>query len=135
MQLGVEVELIALDDSMFSDYQYDPARWDIVVTKQGGEAYISNIYDALLLQNKDGLAAKFFTADDTLEDILMVAHDTTTHTAETVDALHDYVKDNAICYGLYNGITYTIGREGCELRMHPWGVFVPSASDFDGLFS
>jgi hypothetical protein len=135
MQLGVEVELIALDDSMFSDYQYDPARWDIVITKQGGEAYLSNIYDGLLIANKDGLAAKFFTAGDSLQNYLAEAHDTRTHSAETVDALHDYVKDNAVAYGLYNGITYTIGREGCKLVMHPWGVFVPSASDFSGLFS
>ncbi len=131
MELGLEVELLALDDAMFSDYQYDPTQWDISIMKQGTEAYISNIYDGYMLRNKDGVGAKNFIVDDELEALLEAAHDVSTHSAETVDALHDYVKDNAIAYGLYVDQVYAVGREGIEVFQHPWNVLVPNACTFN----
>ena len=65
------------------------------------------------------------------EALLEAAHDVSTHSAETVDALHDYVKDNAIAYGLYVDQVYAVGREGIEVFQHPWNVLVPNACTFN----
>ena len=120
---------------MFSDYQYDPTRWDLAINKQGTEAYISNVYDGILLQNSDGIGAKCFVVDEELEELLVAAHDVTTHSEESVEALHDYVKENALLYGLYDDYVYSVGREGIEVFQHPWNVLVPNACTYaDGYF-
>ncbi len=135
IEAGLDVEILAMDDAMFSDYQYDPTRWDLAINKQGTEAYISNVYDGILLQNSDGIGAKCFVVDEELEELLVAAHDVTTHSEESVEALHDYVKENALLYGLYDDYVYSVGREGIEVFQHPWNVLVPNACTYaDGYF-
>ncbi len=134
MELGFNVELLALDDAMFVENMktHGESTWNISIMKQGTEGYISNIYDNIMLRNKDGMGAKNMIVDDELEALLQAAHDVSTHNTETVDALRYYVKDNAIAYGLAIENIYSVGREGIMPGLYPFGYFCANVSTFDG---
>ncbi len=131
MELGFNVDLQSLDDSMFAASLGDSATWDIAIHKKGTEGLITAVYDGLLLRNKKGVGANNFIVDDKLEELLLTAHEVATHTEENLDELHYYVKDNAIAYGLFATVDYTVAREGIVLDTHPLGSWsVPNCAEF-----
>lgn len=130
IELGLDVELLAFDNSLVSTYQYDPTQWDMYMFIQGTECYVTSVYDGILAANKEGKAPKVFVKDDKLQELVSAAHEMSTHNTETVEALHDYVYENAYAYGLYLSYTFSVGRESIGLVNHPWGQLVGPACDY-----
>ncbi len=132
--LGLDIELISIDDSMISTYRVDPTAFDLIIAKNGVDGNVTNAYDSELAQDKNGWGARTFIVDDVLEEKISIAHSIATHSQETVDDLHYYVKDNCLKYGLYTGTTISAGKAGIEIYNHPWGPLVFNACDFSGYF-
>ena len=127
---GLDAEINAYDNSLLATYQYDPAQWDLYVFIQGTECYVTSIYDGIFDAGADGKAPKCFVKDETLQGLVEAAHEISTHGGETVEALHDYVRDNAYAYGLYQSYTFSVGRDTIGLVNHPWGQLVGPACDY-----
>ncbi len=131
LELGVNAELTVFDDSLMATAIKDPAAWDIMVNKNGTDGPISNIYDVSMLRNKNGVGGKNFIVDDKLEELIIACHSVETNSRETADALHYYVADNAIMYGLTADYTYSVAREGITPKLYPFGYLVATCCDFD----
>ena len=61
--------------------------------------------------------------DPELQKLVEAAENPETNSAETVDALHRYMKDNAYVYGIYNNLSFTICRDVAtevSLNSTPW---------------
>ncbi len=128
--LGLDCEILAYDNSLIASYQYDPTQWDIYMYIQGTECYVTSVYDGIFAAGADGMAPKCFVKDEKLQKLINAAHDISTHDEGTVEALHDYVYDNAYSIGLYQSYTFSVGVDTIKLVNHPWGQLVGPACDY-----
>lgn len=128
--IGINLEINALDNSLCATYQFDPTKWDLYQFIQGTECYVTSVYDGIFEAGKDGRSPKSFAEDEQLQSLIKEAHDVSTHSQDSVDALHDYVKDNALAYGLYQGYTYSASVDSIGIVVHPWGQLVAPACDY-----
>ena len=130
LALGIDCEILAYDNSLLASYQYDPTQWDMYLYIQGTECYVTSVYDGIFAAGADGKAPKCFVVDEKLQELINAAHDSSTHGADTVEALHDYVYENAYTYGLYQSYTFSVGVDTIKLVNHPWGQLVGPACDY-----
>ena len=74
--------------------------------------------------------------DETLAELLYTAWTPDGYTEENIDAVHYYLKDNAIAYGMCNPKVFTIWRTdiGVENEVKELaGYIAPAASTYSGL--
>jgi ABC-type transport system substrate-binding protein len=127
---GLDMEIRAFNESLIATYQFDPEQWDLFMFIQGTECYVTSVYDGIFAAGKDGKAPKSFVVDPKLQELISAAHEISTHNANTVEALHDYVYDNAYAIGLYQDYAFTVGKAGITLVNHPWGQLIGPACDY-----
>lgn len=61
--------------------------------------------------------------DEELQKLVEAAENPETNGPETIDALHQYMKDHAYVYGIYNNLTFTICRDvttDISMSSIPW---------------
>ena len=66
-----------------------------------------------------------FAHDDELQRLVLLAINTDTNSPETVNDLHQYMKDQAYVYGIYNNLAFTICRDvvtDVSMNSTPWLV-------------
>ena len=104
-KVGVNVELLGLDAQIANDYSKDATRFDMVFNGKGGPGYISSqIWNARLnakINSPDGSYAFGFISDPHLQELLEASVDVETHSRESVDAVHYYLKDQAYMMRMY----------------------------------
>lgn len=133
-QIGVNVDISTLDDSLYSTYRNDPSEFDITIHKAGSSGSVINCWD-LLYNNKGtkhGGAATIFVKDAKLQELLENCSSVSTYTPESVDAFADYVKEQAYGMGLFMKPNYSVGNERVvEIVRHPFHQVIGSASVYD----
>lgn len=135
MQLGLDIELKAVDDAMMSSYQTDPTQWDLMISKCGVDYTCLGAYNTELAQDKNGVARRSFFKDDEFNTRLKEAQTVSGNTAENVEWIHDYVAENCYKVGLYTGMAASAAKAGIELFVHPWGQLVWTACDYSNYFA
>lgn len=115
-QLGFQVTLIGTDQAGFDGMKYDDTAWDICIDQKGSTLnYLASGWNGLFNPAYYSNGSVCFTHDDKLEELVNVAADATTHTDETVSAVHEYLKENAYCAGLFYQFEYYVGQKGLQI--------------------
>ena len=99
-ELGINVELCGYDSQLFNQYKYDGAdQWDIMLDEVASSTNLANVYKLAWDSNgyvHDG--ALKYREEKQLQSLLEAAMNEKTHDAETMDAFHQYLKEQ--CYGI-----------------------------------
>ena len=99
-ELGISVELHGYDSQLFNQYKYEnKGEWDLLLDEGASSTNLANVYK--LAWDRTGYThggAINFVKDDTLQSLLEAAMDEDTHSDETMDAFHQYLKEQ--CYGI-----------------------------------
>lgn len=100
-QAGITITLNPVDSASFSANVYDPSYQDIRIEAKGFEN-LAELWkqDLGAWKSLDG-KNHCFIIDDELEKLIDGMRFDDVHTDENVDACHQYIKDNAIAYGLF----------------------------------
>ncbi len=109
--LGVTVNLCEYDSQLLNQYKYQPEQWDLMLDQGGSTSYLVNVWK--LGWDRTGYThggAENFVKDDQLQSLLETAMDETQHNDDSMDAFHQYLKEQ--CYGIglcqqLNNITHT----------------------------
>jgi ABC-type transport system substrate-binding protein len=122
LQIGVNTEILAYDSALFNTYRSEADQWDIRMNAIGTSDFVVGAYELAV-----GKIAEKYLPDPKMAEMLKLASDSTTHTAENVEVLHQYIKDNAYAYGLYSQSTTSIAKESINIVRHPWGQLIAGA--------
>lgn len=99
MPYGVNLELQGYDQQLFNEYKYQPDQWDIMLDEGASSSYLVNVFK--LGWDNTGYVhggAENFVKDEKLQTLLEAALNEETHNDETMDAFHQYLKEQ--CYGI-----------------------------------
>lgn len=130
---GLDCQLLVYDNALAASYIFDPSAFDLVLTYHGSEGNVTAVYDLMCAENTDGIATRFFNKDEKLQELLMAATNASTHNAETVEALHDYVYEQAYAVGVNVTYSYAVSNDQIGIVRHPWGQLIGSACDYTNL--
>ena len=128
--VGFKVENLAVDQALFNKYKNDSSQWDIMFdVKAASTGHISDLYNKNFNPASYKNGSVCFTHDDKLVELLnKVMNDAT---EENIYNFGAYLRDNAICMGLYTQDTIYVAQEGVkELKWINANPIVPGASDF-----
>ncbi len=131
-EIGIETEILSYDNALFSSYKNDSTQWDIILDRKGTTDFVINAWKLAFDANGFGdQGTANFIHDDTFQDLLAQAAGVETHSAETVEAFHDYMYDQAYAMGLFITYTYVVGVDGItDIVIHPKGQLIVGASEF-----
>lgn len=106
-ELGVNVELCGYDSQLFNQYKYDGAdQWDLMLDEAASSTNLANVYKMIWDANNYVHAGALNYADDeTLQTLLIAASEESTHSDETMDAFHQYLKEQCYAIGLVQKLT------------------------------
>lgn len=114
--IGLKATITQYDAALYSTYKYDFSQWDMIIDNQANRAYLASIWSNYLRQGYaewNGVDTTFIgLTDDTLQELVVTAGSVETNSQEAVDALHAYIKDNALIYGLWCETNYKVAQNG-----------------------
>ena len=131
LALGVKSEILAYDDTLFNTYKNENDQWDLLLDNCGTSDLLLGMWRTKLSVKCCSNGTAFMLQSEELENLLKTAANVATNSPETVDALHQYVKEGAYVYGLYNNLAFTVTSQVCTkvaFNSTPW--MLPSASTF-----
>ena len=104
---GIKVKINAVDMALFSATRLDGTQYDMVIVTVGGMSlpdFWSIRFDPAAYTNGDATSRK----DMKLAELLYKTWTTDGFTKENINEVHNYIKDNAIAYGIVNPSVFTI---------------------------
>ncbi|NLO83917.1 MAG: ABC transporter substrate-binding protein [Clostridiales bacterium] len=107
MPMNINVTLCPYDQQLANEYKYKPEEWDLLLDQGGSTSYLVNVWK--LGWDASGYVhggAENFVKDETLQNLLNVALGIETHNDESMDAFHQYLKEQ--CYGV--GLVQNMGN-------------------------
>lgn len=131
LQVGLKSEILPYEDTLFNTYKNDPTQWDILLDNCGTSDTLMGMWRGKLDQSCCAAGSANMAMDDDMQALVNAAVHPDTNSPETVNALHQYVKDNAYVYGMYNNLSFTICRNvttEVALNSTPW--LLPSGCTF-----
>lgn len=121
-EAGFKVDSLAADQALFNTYKNDPTQWDVILDLKGGQTgHIIGCWDYCF--NPEGYTngSVCFTHDDKLTALLDDANNKGDEAS--MIAFHNYLKEQAICKGLYAGLSITAAQDGIlEITMGSMGA-------------
>ena len=131
-QIGVNAEICVYDSQLFNEYKYQPNQWDIMLDQAGSTSYLVNVWK--LNWDRTGYVhggAENFVKDDTLQSLLEAAMDVDGHNAETMDAFHQYLKEQCYGIGLCQQLSNVAHTDTIKtLATDPRGQVTPGACEY-----
>ena len=132
MAAGINVELNIADSALFTATRLDGTKYDMVLLTIGG-TYLSDAwairYDPAAYPAGDATSRN----DQVLAELLYKTWTPDGYTKENINEVHEYLRDNAISYGMVNPQNMCIwrndiglGKEVCEVA----GYIAPAASTY-----
>lgn len=133
--VGITVELDMRDMAGITAVRLDGTQYDMFINTIGGTYcadHWSIRYDPNAYATGDGTSRH----DYTLGDMLYKTWTVDGYTQDNIDAVHNYIKDTAIAYGLINPKFFTVYRNDAGLSnevLEFAGYMMPSACTWDSL--
>jgi ABC-type transport system substrate-binding protein len=108
---GINVNPLTCEQALFNTYKDDSTQWDLMLDLKGcTTGHIASLWSICFDPSSYSNGSVCFTHDDELtallDDVLNVTDDA------SIDAFHYYLKDNAICMGLYTPKTIYVAQDG-----------------------
>ncbi len=111
-EVGVDCELMPVDQALFNSYKYDDTKWDVIVDSKATSDYVTsvweNVFDSRAFQN----GSACFTHDDKLQALLETAANTETTSEAALQEFHDYLKEQAYGVGMFWNYSYYVAQDG-----------------------
>lgn len=135
LAVGINCELNLVDMALYTASRLDGTQYDMTINTISA-TYLADHwsvrYDPAAYATGDATSRH----DETLAELLYTAWTPDGYTEENIDAVHYYLKDNAIAYGMCNPKVFTIWRTdiGVENEVKELaGYIAPAASTYSGL--
>ena len=109
--MGLECELLGYDTSLFNDYKYNSAEWDIKLDPCKSPDILPNLWGYCLNSDNYENGTTNFIHNDTLQAMTIAIATETGHTEEKLDEYHKYLLDNAWFRALINPYNYIITKD------------------------
>ena len=115
LAVGINVELNAVDMALYTAIRLDGSQYDMTINTVGGTSLAdqwSIRFDPAAYSGGDATGRN----DQVLAQMLYDTWTLDGWTKENIDAVHDYIKDNAIAYGLVNPQVFTIWNNNLNME-------------------
>ena len=131
-QIGINVEINAVESSLLGTYIKDPTAWDISVISKAASNYVTTCWKNCFSQSYFTWGGTInFAYDDELQKRIDAARLLSTHTDETVQAAHEYIIDMAYGHGLVNYYNNLIIPANCsEVVLSYKNAIMPGACTY-----
>ncbi|WP_320129668.1 ABC transporter substrate-binding protein [uncultured Sphaerochaeta sp.] len=113
--VGINLELNAMDMALYTAVRLDGTKYDMTINTVGGTSLAdqwSIRFDPAAYAAGDATSRK----DYTLGNMLYKTWSLDGWTTENIDAVHNYLKENAIAYGLVNPQVFTIWSNKLNMK-------------------
>lgn len=128
--IGITVKLDIVENAVSAANVENDEAWDLYLQQCGGN-FIVNAYNRVLNRNEHGGRCIGFINDDKLQELFEAANTADTWNDETIDAVFQYVVENAYTYVMVNTAYDIIQTKNCTMR-YDWDMFVlPNACEYD----
>ena len=109
-EIGIDLELIGVDQALFNSYKNEPRQWDLMVDYKGaGNGFVSYMFTSAF-DNRGRAWGTNFTTDKTLEELAIKA--STEFSQENCDAFQQELKSQYQVVPLYYGYSYMVAQDG-----------------------
>ena len=127
--LGVNIELLSIDQTTALEYQYDASKWDIRLATMGGGAYLSQTLKAWwsedIKDHVDGGKNSSLVPDAELDALYEALKAEASD--ENIAAWDEYFNDQAYGYAVCSFFNQTAGKSDLESTMlTPQGAIIPN---------
>lgn len=122
--LGINVEINSYDAALLTEYKKDTKAWDIRVDSVGNSDYCTDAWNLCTTTKVTGLNS-FMIVDPKLDELVAAAGGIDTHSAETVEAVHDYCYEMCYYIPLGNYYRYSAASDKLEVwPLHPYNYLL-----------
>ena len=125
--IGINVDLLVVDQGLFNTYRYDSSTWDIFYDSKRSSGQVTDIWDILFnpsgYQNGDAC----FNNDEELVNLLDAA--VRNFDEESLNAFSDYLYDKACVKALYTAYSFYVAQDGV-LQQYMSAGLNPAAQAF-----
>lgn len=95
LNIGINTEIMAEDEALVQNDALDASKWDMLITNAGGGCQIGE-WNRFTNYEEFGTDYNMaFIHDDKLQDYLVTCKTLDGHTEENMDAMHEYILENA----------------------------------------
>lgn len=132
LQAGINLEINSVDMAQYTAIRLDGTQYDLVLNSIGG-VYLADAWSIRYDMNAYSTGDATSRHDATLADLLYETWTPDGYTEENIDKVHNYLKDNAISYGMVNPQNMTIWRNEIGLETPVYeiaGYLQPAASTY-----
>ena len=128
-ELGIDVEINQVDSSVFNELKVDPTAFDMKIDATAGGDYIFSPSQLIYDQNRNDGTTNGFVKDDELQALLDAA--AADFTPESIDAFHQYQKEQAYAYGLLSFHNIVVADDGItKVALDNRGQIVPGVCEY-----
>lgn len=133
-QVGINVEILEYDNALFQTYKLaESGEYDMLIDCRGSADFITSTWCTVFdRRNYASGTTQNGVLDDELQSLLETASDVYGHSDESVDAFHQYLKEQAYGIGLFNINGYTVTVDSIsEIVVDPKNYVVPGAFTYE----
>ncbi|MGN0976534.1 MAG: ABC transporter substrate-binding protein [Faecousia sp.] len=109
--IGLECELLGYDTSLFNEYKYNSAQWDIKIDPCKSPDQLPNLWGYCLNSDNYENGTTNFIHSDELQQMTVAIATEEGHNEETIRAYEQYLEDNAWLIGLIDPYQYCIAKD------------------------
>lgn len=129
--LGLECELLGYDNSLFNDYKYNSAEWDMKIDPCKSPDILPNLWGYCLNSDNYENGTTNFIHDDTLQKMTVAIATEEGHTDEKIDEYHQYLIENNWLRAMIDPYNYNIAKDTVtKIVLNAKGYVVPWACEF-----
>lgn len=107
--LGIDVEILSYDQALFNTYKYDCTQWDIILDNRATSDFLVSVWTDVFNEKGYENGGANFVHDDYFQELLNTACDV--HDEDSVNAFHEYLKEQAYAIGLYQNVSYMVAQD------------------------
>ena len=109
--IGINVENVTVEQALFSTYKNDPTIWDLMIDlKSATTGHVASYYDYNFSAANYQNGGVNFCKSEELYGLLATLMDDVTD--ENIQAVEQYLYDNAVIYGLYSSGVANVAQKG-----------------------
>ena len=128
-ELGITVELNQVEASVFNQLKSDPTAFDLLIDATAGGDYIFSPSQLIYDQKRNNGTTNGFVKDDELQALLDAA--AANFDPESIDAFHQYQKDQVYAYGLLSFHNIVVAVDGVtKVALDNRGQIVPGVCEY-----
>jgi ABC-type transport system substrate-binding protein len=127
--IGIDVKINAVQPALLDSYQQDPTRWDILVAARGSATYVVDVYNTAMVATRFSWGGTInFIKDAKLQQLIETAMLQSSHSNATVNALHQYMVENAYGMGTVNFYNnYVVPKDCTSVELSYKKAVMPGA--------